>query len=109
MKTRPNVNMELGRVIFSNPEKYTVDIISESGRTLRGVPYLSPYGKPNSEGQGMYMLPEQDSYVMVLNLLPTGSDNYFGREAFCFGFSILPTKKGDFPQAERSFRLETFA
>ena len=96
MRARPNVHMELGRVIFSNPEKYTVDIISESGRTLRGVPYLSPYGKPNSEGQGMYMLPEQDSYVMILNLLPTGSDNYFGREVFCFGFFNPTDEKGGF-------------
>lgn len=96
MRTRPNVNMELGRVVFSNPEKYTVDIISESGRTLRGVPYLSPYGKPDSEGQGVYMLPEQNSYVMVLNLLATGNDDFFGSEVFCFGFFNPVDEEGSF-------------
>ena len=83
---RSNVFMELGRVVFSNSETYTVDVITSSGRTLRGVPYLSPYSKPVSEGQGVYIVPEVDSYVMVFHLLPTGSDRFFGRDVFCLGF-----------------------
>ncbi len=95
MNNRPNIHMELGRVVFSNPDKYTLDIISESGRFLQGVPFLSAYSKPAGEGQGVYMLPEQNSYTMVVRIL-SGKSNFFEREVFCFGFFNPTDEKGGF-------------
>ena len=92
---KANVNFEIGRIVFCNIEKYSVDIITESGTMLKDVPFLSAYGKPDDKGQGVYILPEPDSYVMVIHLLPE-QGTFFGRETFCFGFFNPPDGDGNF-------------
>lgn len=75
---KPNVNMELARVIFSNSDLFTLDVVTESRRWINDLPYLSLYGKGGDEGQGIYMLPETGSIVFV-----------FQTPDHCFAFGFL--------------------
>ncbi len=74
---KPNVNMELARVTFSNAETYAIDVVTESRKWMNDVPYLSLYGKNDDEGQGIYMLPEVGSYVFIFQTID---------HCFAFGF-----------------------
>lgn len=87
MKQIANTFVELGRVYFVNNEKYTIDVLTASGTFLKDVPFLSFYSKPSDKGQGVYAMPEEGSYTMIVRTINVSSGRQrFNREVFAFGF-----------------------
>lgn len=76
------IDVDIGRVVFVNANKYTIDIVSINGNHYKDIPFLSLYSKPNSSGQGIYMMPEIDSYTLVLKI----KNEILGAERFALGF-----------------------
>lgn len=76
------IDVDIGRVVFVNANKYTIDLISINGNQYQDIPFLSLYSKPDSSGQGMYMMPERDSYALILKI----KNKFIGAERFCIGF-----------------------
>lgn len=58
---------DLGRVTYVDTEKFTVDMKGLNGTEYKDINFLTLYGKPNAEGQGAYMMPELNSYGLILN------------------------------------------
>lgn len=63
-----DIKADIGRVTYVDPNKFTVDIKTFSGREYEGLSFLSLYSKPNSNGQGIYMIPEINSYGLIIKL-----------------------------------------
>lgn len=76
------IDVDIGRVIFVNANKYTIDLMSINGNQYQDVPFLSLYSKPNSSGQGVYMMPERDSYALIVKI----KNDVLGAERFALGF-----------------------
>ncbi len=57
-----------GEVIGVNADNYTADVKFTGGRIARSISWLSPYAFLN--GNGMYIMPEIDSSVMLLEYAP---------------------------------------
>ena len=61
-------DFDIGRVVFVDEEKYTLDLISINGNRYKNIPFLNLYSKPKANGQGIYMMPERDSFAIILRL-----------------------------------------
>jgi hypothetical protein len=76
------IDVDIARVVFVNANKYTIDLVSINGNQYQDVPFLSLYSKPSSTGQGIYMMPERDSYALIVKI----KNDILGAERFAFGF-----------------------
>jgi len=61
-------DFDLGRVVFVNEDKFTLDVIGINGNRYKDIPFLNLYSKPKDKGQGIYMMPERDSYAVIIRL-----------------------------------------
>ena len=61
------IKADIARVVSVNPNEFTVDMIGSDGCEYNNVEILSLYSKPDSNGQGVYMMPELDSIGLILN------------------------------------------
>ena len=76
------IDVDIGRVVFSNANKYTIDLVGIEGNQYKDVPFLSLYSKPGSSGQGIYMMPERDSYALIIKI----KNSFLGAKRFALGF-----------------------
>lgn len=81
-----NIEADIARVHFVNTEKYTVDMVGINGTKYKDLPFLSLYSKPNSQGQGVYMMPERDSYGIIVKLQHKMMNSFLGADKFVVGF-----------------------
>ncbi|MFW5895158.1 MAG: hypothetical protein ACOCT9_00290 [archaeon] len=91
-----NIEFDIGRVHFVNTEKYTVDMVGLDGNRYQNLPFLNLYCKPYDQGQGIYMMPERDSYGIILKLGHQMMKNTLGADRFVIGFYNPMNEDGNY-------------
>jgi len=86
----------IARVTHVNKNKYTVDLKDIEGRSFYNVPFLTPYNKPLTNGQGIYQMPERDSYAVVLLFGSGMLKKDFGKSKIVLGFYSPIDEKGSY-------------
>ena len=89
--------MDIGRVTAVYPNKMTIDLVGLDNDEYSNVRFLSLYAKPNSNNQGVFMIPEIGSYGVIFKIK---------NQYFCFGFLVENDGIEDMYPGEYLFKTE---